>query len=88
MALFAITYDLNARKDYQSLWDEMKRLHAHKAARSFYFANLDDTATTVRDHFAQFVDEDDTLVVVEFSKHPKCKKALKGTNDWITENVG
>ena len=37
MAVFIVTYDLNKNKDYETLWEELKRLDGHKAALSFYF---------------------------------------------------
>ncbi|MEX2450431.1 MAG: hypothetical protein WD407_06205 [Rhodospirillales bacterium] len=87
MALFVISYDLIKRKDYQTLWDELDRLNGQKALNSFYLINLNSTAAQVRDHFKDFIDDDDRLIVVEFSKEPKFTKALKGTTKWIEENV-
>lgn len=86
MALFAVTYDLIKRKDYPKLWEEFERLGAHKPVRSLYLLNANNTATEVRDHFEQFIDDDDRLFVIEFGKKPKHHKALKGTNDWINEH--
>ncbi|WP_370338349.1 CRISPR-associated protein Cas2 [Parvularcula marina] len=83
MALFAITYDLVERKDYQSLWDEFDRLGGHKALNSFYLISLNNNRQEVVDHFAEYIDEDDRLMVIEFNQKPKFTKALKGTNAWI-----
>ncbi|WP_252928129.1 CRISPR-associated protein Cas2 [Aliihoeflea sp. 40Bstr573] len=81
-----IGYDLIRRKDYPKLWEEMERLSAHKAIRDFYLANLNNTAVEVRNHLRSFVDEDDRVIVIEFSKKPQFTMALEGTNDWIAEN--
>lgn len=86
MALFAISYDLIKRKDYPKLWEEFERLGAHKPLRSLYLASLNNTAAEVRDHFQQFIDDDDMLIVIEFNKKPAFSKARQGTNDWINEN--
>lgn len=86
MANFVIGYDLIKLKDYPKLWAEMERLGAHKAMRDFYLVNLDNTPTEVKDHLKQFVDEDDRVFVVEFTKEPKFTKALKGTKGWISDN--
>lgn len=86
MANFVIGYDLIKRKDYPKLWAEMERLGAQKAIRDFYLVNLNNTAAEVKDHLKQFVDEDDRVFVVEFTKEPRFTKALKGTTDWISNN--
>lgn len=86
MGLFAVSYDLVAKRDYQPLWDEMERLGAHKALLSLYLLNLtSNDPDTVRDHFAQFVDDDDRLLVVQLSDAASLR-CFKGTLDWIEAN--
>ena len=85
MAHFLVTYDLNAQKDYQRLINELERLKGHRPALSAWFIDLNNTATEVRDHFSNFVDDDDFLIIVEFSKKPAFTKARAGTNAWISE---
>lgn len=88
MALYVVSYDLRKYKDYPKLWDEFKRLEAHKPLRSVYFLNVDTTsAAELRDHLSQFIDGDDQLIVVEFNKRPAHQRANQGTNDWINQNV-
>ena len=88
MGLFVVSYDLRKKKDYQTLWDEMERLGGHKPLQSVYLLNVDvDAAGNLRDHLAQFIDDDDQLIVVPFSKKPAHQKANQGTNDWIKNNV-
>jgi hypothetical protein len=86
MALFCISYDLIKGKDYQKLWDELDRLGGHKALESFYLVALTNTASEVRDHLRDFVDSDDMLMVIEFSKKPAFVKAKAGTNAWLEKN--
>lgn len=86
MALFAVTYDLMKGKDYQTLWDELERLGGHKALASFYLLDLNNTASEVRDHLRQYIDDDDKLMVVEFVGKPAFTKANAGTNKWIEEH--
>lgn len=83
MAYFAIKYQLNDSKDYPPLWEELSRLDAHKVLRSFYFLDVDSTAKELRDHFKNFIDADDAVVVVPFSTRPHHNNAFVGTNDWI-----
>lgn len=89
MGLFTISYDLIKRKDYQTLWDELDRLRAHKAMASFYLANLTvEDPVEVRDHLKKFIDEDDKLMVTKLVGKPSFTKANAGTNDWISKNCG
>lgn len=90
MTIYAVTYDLNKNKDYRSLWDEFERLGGHKAARSFYLINVDsDITSDVLEHFKQFVDKDDTLIVVKTSIFEiKVQRPLEGTFRWLKENGG
>lgn len=83
MALFTVSYDLVKRKDYQTLWDEFDQLGGHKCLRSMYVLDVEATASTLRDHLRQFIDDDDQMVVIEFSKKPAHQKAFTGTNAWI-----
>jgi len=89
MALFAITYDLIKRKDYQTLWDELDDLGAHKALNSFYLLNIktEDDAQGMVNYLRQFIDDDDRLMVVKFTGKPRFAKALAGTSDWIKKNT-
>ncbi|MCD9096203.1 hypothetical protein [Luteimonas fraxinea] len=87
MGLFVVSYDLIKRKEYQPLWDEMKRLGGHKPVESVYLLNLNlDSASAVRDHFKTFIDEDDLLIVAKFVGKPSFLKAKSGTNAWIDKN--
>ena len=86
MALFAVSYDLVKNKDYQELWDEMKRLGAHKALLSLYLLNLsNEEPDEVRDHFANFIDSDDRLLVIKLTD-ASASRCFKGTNAWIEAN--
>ncbi len=86
MAKFMISYDLVKRKDYPKLWDELDRIGAHKALDSLYLLAINNTAVEVRDHLQAFIDDDDRLMVIEFTKKPTYNRALKGTNAWIDAN--
>lgn len=87
LANFLVTYDLIERKDYKRLTDELKRLGAHKALLSVWLLQAGNTATEVCNHLADFIDSDDKLMVVEFSKKPRFTQAFEGTNAWISEHV-
>lgn len=87
MALFSITYDLVANKDYDSLIDRLKELDTVKVQLSQWFLSANNTANEVKNHLAQYVDDDDKLMVVEFTKRPAFTKAFSGTNDWLNEHI-
>lgn len=83
MSYFAITYDLINQKDYQKLWDEMERLNAIKSLNSFYLLEASNTATQIKNHLENFIDDDDRVMVIEFSIKPAYNIALQGTNAWV-----
>jgi CRISPR/Cas system-associated endoribonuclease Cas2 len=87
MTTYILTYDLNKNKDYEQLWNELERLEAHRALRSFWLLNVDATAPDLRDHFSDFIDDDDFLWVSELTKHRNFTKAFKGTKQWLSENM-
>jgi len=83
LAHFTVSYDLVKRKDYPELWEELKRLGGHKCLRSMYLLDADCTSVELRDHLKGYIDDDDQMVVIEFSKKPAPKRAFEGTNAWI-----
>lgn len=86
MTTFVVTYDLIKRKDYQSLWDALGSLGAHRALESFWLVNVDNTAKELHDHLKQYVDGDDRLWVSELTKKHWFSNAKAGTNEWLKNN--
>ena len=75
MALFFLSYDLRKSRDYQKLYDELKRFDAVKILESQWcFNRFNTNAKGLRDHFKAFIDADDGLCVSEVS-------------DWATYNT-
>ena len=86
MAYFVISYDLVKEKsgfDYGPLTTELKGLDAVRTELSVWYLDTANTAQEVYNHLKPFVDSDDRLMVVEFSKKPAWGNALKGTRDWV-----
>lgn len=84
MAYFAVSYQLNDKKDYPTLWEELDRLNGQKIMRSFYFVDVSvSSASDLRDHLEGFVDEDDMIAVVKLESRPACYKCRKGTKAWL-----
>jgi len=68
MALYFLSYDLRNRRNYQPLYDEMARFGARQTLESVYFlTHASTTAAALRDHFRQFVDGDDGIIVIQAS---------------------
>jgi hypothetical protein len=90
MSIYTLTYDLRnetGRQDYQPLYDEMKRLDAHRTQYSVWLLNTSSSVVAVHDHFRQFLDKDDRLHVVRmFRDEYHYSVAMPGTNDWLKRN--
>ena len=66
MSLFFLSYDLNNNKNYQKLYTELERLNAVRIIDSTWcFNRFNITAKDLRDHFKDFIDSDDSLIVSE-----------------------
>lgn len=83
MALYAISYQLNKKKDYPELWKAIEDLDAHKAMNDFYL--IDNTATTeeVGNYLRGYIDDDDFLFVVPFVTRPYKYRCFEGTKAWL-----
>jgi hypothetical protein len=86
MTTYTVAYDLIKRKDYPKLWDELKRLKAHRTQESYWLVNVSNTAKELHDHFKGFVDADDRVWVSELTKNNFYSNAKAGTNDWLKSN--
>jgi len=66
MALFFLTYDLRNSRNYQVLFDELKKFNAIKILESTWCFNcIHKDVQSLRDHFKYFIDENDALLVAE-----------------------
>jgi CRISPR/Cas system-associated endoribonuclease Cas2 len=84
MAYFVATYDLVKDKDYSRIIAEIERLKGAKLALSVWLLDLsNDDAGEVKDHLSNFIDEDDKLIVIEFTKKPRYTRAFTTGTAWI-----
>lgn len=68
MALYFLEYDLRKKRDYEKLYAELQRLGAVRILESLWcFKYQTASSVTLRDHFKQFIDSDDGLIVAEVS---------------------
>jgi len=85
MAVFVISYDLNAPgQNYRALIDELKAVtHCHPM-KSFWLVDVDQTAVEVRDALLSYMDANDRLAVIEFAPSADWATYLSlGHNRWI-----
>jgi CRISPR-associated endonuclease Cas2 len=92
MSVYLVAYDLvkekkNAKIDYEKLWDELKRLEAHRTQLSAWLVNLDSSAKEVAEHLKQFMDYNDRIWVTKiFRGEYHFVNAMSGTNKWLEAN--
>ena len=62
---YIISYDLVAPgRDYQTLWNELARMGAQRVLQSQWAVRrVETSAAGLRDHFRQFIDSNDRLLV-------------------------
>ncbi|HLN33025.1 MAG TPA: hypothetical protein VK395_35170 [Gemmataceae bacterium] len=66
MALYFLDYDLRNQRDYQRLYDELAKFSAERILESLWcFNRVNTTAEGLRNHFKQFIDNDDAICVSE-----------------------
>jgi hypothetical protein len=66
MTMFTLTYDLRSPgQDYKKLYAELARVGAERVTESQWALVGDYTVVQLRDHFRQFLDSNDRLVVVQ-----------------------
>lgn len=91
MANYLVIYDLVNRKseaEYETLWDELKRLGAHRTQYSSWLVSLNNTPKEIVEHFKQFVHSDDRIMVARWrSTENYYVNAIGGTNKWFEQNV-
>lgn len=77
MAKFLISYDLHNSRNYTPLWARLGEWRAVRALESLWLADLNGTASAVRDNLQSLVDGDDSIFVVE----------LHANGSWATLRV-
>jgi len=72
--LYFIDYDLRQQRNYQPLYDELKRFGAIPMLESLWCFHSAFTAVALRDHFTKFIDTDDGISVSQVT-------------DWATRGI-
>lgn len=89
MASFLITYDLHNRRNYADLYRLMAGWNAVKLTESNWLANLNGTASEVRDIVASTLDNDDTVAVLELKQASgwATLRVPPAANAWLSANM-
>jgi len=75
MALYFLEYNLRKQRDYKKLYDEIANFGAVRILESLCcFKRINTNSENLRNHFAQFIDKDDGLIIAEVT-------------DWATINT-
>jgi len=66
MSLYFLSYDLRKERDYKKLYDELEDFNAVRILESQWcFRRTNTSAKGLRDHFKQFIDNDDGIILSE-----------------------
>jgi hypothetical protein len=78
MAVFIVTYDLNAPgKDYAPLLAAIRRYTPHcYALKSAFFIDSAETAQRICAYLSQFIDANDALYVMELRRHFQANRMM------------
>ena len=63
---YVLSYDLiSPGQDYQKLWDELASFNAYRVLESQWtFDRINTNASGLRNHFQQFIDTNDRLLII------------------------
>lgn len=74
MALHAVSYDLHNVKNYDPLWDALKKSGGARILESLWLISVPQTSVQLKDALKTYVDGDDSIVVIE----------LNPSSDWAS----
>lgn len=66
MALYFVEYELRNERNYPKITKELESFGAVRVLNSYWcFNRFNTTSQELRDHFKQFIDKDDAIMVTE-----------------------
>lgn len=66
MALYFVEYELRGKRDYPKLTTALESFGAVRVLNSYWcFNRINTSAEGLRNHFSQFIDGDDAIMVTE-----------------------
>jgi hypothetical protein len=89
MPLYAVSYDLHNKRDYQPVWDGLREVGGKKLLESLWLIDVDDEAADVKDWMKMLLDGDDSVAVVELQSSADWAtyKAQQDGNEWLEANL-
>lgn len=89
MALYAISYDLHKNRDYDALYEVLRKWKAVRLLESLWLANLTGNAAGVRDALKAALDNDDSVAVIELKRGSDwaCIRAKEAGVGWLRSNL-
>ena len=89
MSLYIISYDLHFRRDYTRLYEYLLGWNAKRLLESVWLANVDGSASAVRDTLLQHMDGDDSVAVIELNAGSdwSCMRAKPEGVEWLRQFV-
>ena len=70
MGVYMVSYDLlTPGQNYEGLWNELRKLGAKRILQSQWILRHTASASTLRNHFQQFLDYNDRLFVNTIDLH-------------------
>ncbi|AWN35212.1 SinR [Methylobacterium radiodurans] len=89
MALFVISYDLHNQRDYPRIWQRLEELGAAKLLESLWLLDINNSTTEVRDHLKSYIDQDDSLAVIELKQGSMWAtvRAMPNGINWLKQHL-
>lgn len=91
MSIYLFSYDLRglqAGVDYDPLYNELKRIEAHRVNDSVWLLNVENSPKEVIEHFKFFTHENDRLWVSQVRRREYWYvNARGGTTSWLKANL-
>lgn len=84
MSIYVLSYDLIRDKNYNKIIKELERLKCFRVLYSVWLCDLNNTPNKVLDHFKEFIDSDDAILIAKvLKKDLKRHRTREGGNDWL-----
>ncbi len=89
MAIFVVSYDLNKKKDYPSLFEAIKKLGTWcHVLDSTWLVASDSSAKLIADYLLKYMDEDDEVFVSKLVKREAAWRLKDPAKlKWLQANI-
>ncbi len=86
---YMVSYDQHHDRNYQPVWDQLRRWNAKRVLESVWFVESHLTAGQIRDQLQQTTRNEDSLVVVQLSPNANWATYRAQTEGvtWLQKNI-